>query len=206
MDTRVLRWMVAVTAVVAIGLLGTGAAVASEGGRITGKVTTPSGRFLRETVVHLVKVPGHYRPKTLVMTQHHLHFHPHVLAITFGDTVKYVNRDPVDHNVYSTDHEGFNLGVWGFGQSRSYTYDKAHGAYAEKCDLHPDMLAYVFVNQNPYEAVVDRAGHYTLTGVPPGTYQLAVWNSHFHAAPEKVTVHAGGTVTRDFTLQGPARS
>ena len=200
MRTRT-RWM-ALAAVIAVGVgvAGYGAARAAEGGTLTGKVTTPGDQYLGETVVYLVKVPGTYAPKTHVMTQKALHFHPHVLAITFGDTVKWENRDHVGHNVFSPDHEGYNLGVWGFGQSRSYTFDQHTGAYAQKCSVHPTMLAYVFVNQNPYQAVVSEDGSYTLAGVPPGTWQVAVWNSHFQAGPQPVTVKAGGAATADFSL------
>ena len=201
MRTRTKRMALAVVIAVGAGLVGYETARGVEGGTVTGKVTTPGAQYLGETVVHLVKVPGTYTPKTHVMTQKALHFHPHVLAITFGDTVKWENRDHVGHNVFSPDHEGYNLGVWTFGQSKRYTFDKHTGAYTQKCSVHPNMLAYVFVNQNPYQAVVSEDGSYTLSGVPPGTYQLAVWNSHFQAAPQQVTVKAGQRGAGDFALK-----
>jgi len=192
----------ALAALIAVGLAFViqDTARSAEGGTLTGKVTTPGGQYLGETVVYLVKVPGKYAPRTHVMTQKALHFHPHVLAITLGDTVRWENRDHVGHNVFSPDHEGYNLGVWDFGENKSYTFEKHLGAYQQKCSVHPNMLAYVFVGQNPHQAVVGEDGSYTIADVPAGTWELAVWNSHFQAASRPVTVQAGGSVTQDFAL------
>jgi hypothetical protein len=62
------------------------------------------------------------------------------------------------------------------------------------------MLAYIFVGQNPYSAVVDKDGRYTLSGVPPGAYTVSVWNSHLKGADKKVTVAEGKTVEVSFSL------
>ena len=128
---------------------------------------------------------------------------PHVLAISFGDTVEYLNREHVSHNVYSPDHEGYNLGVWDYGQERTYHFDKHTGAYEQKCWVHPTMKAWVYVNQNPYEATLNQDGTYTIKGVPPGHYTLAVWNSHLQAAAQKIDVKAGHTTVVDFNLVRP---
>jgi hypothetical protein len=63
------------------------------------------------------------------------------------------------------------------------------------------MLAFIFVGENPYSASVDREGRFTLKDVPPGTYTIAVWNSHLKAAGKTVTVTAGATSEVNFTVQ-----
>ncbi len=178
---------------------GEGFALAQGGGTVSGTVTATPAKYLDETVVYLQSVPGTYSPKTVDMDQRGLRFSPHVLAITVGDTVRFLNGDTVPHNVFSPEG-GYNLGVWPPGESRSHTFDKA-GVFSQLCNLHQDMLAYVFVGQNPYEAVVDSSGHYTLSNVPPGTYQLAVWNSHLKAPAQRVTVTTGGTAQAEFALR-----
>jgi hypothetical protein len=62
------------------------------------------------------------------------------------------------------------------------------------------MLGYVLVSQNPYAAQVDAQGKYEIRGVPPGTYQLKVWNAHLPAISRSVTVAAGGSTTLDLQL------
>ncbi len=162
---------------------------AAEGGSITGTVTATPAKYLAETVVYLESVPGTYAPKTAVMDQQNMKFTPHVLAITQGDTVDFENHDHVDHNVFSPNGD-YNLGVWGYGQSKRHTFTRT-GVFTQLCSLHPEMIAYVFVGQNPYAAVVDEHGRFTISGVPAGRYTLAVWNSQLAGKPQTVTVEAG---------------
>jgi hypothetical protein len=63
------------------------------------------------------------------------------------------------------------------------------------------MLAYVFVGQNPYAAVVEEQGRYRIEHVPPGTYRLAVWNSQPKGPEKIVTVKEGATVEEDLSVK-----
>jgi hypothetical protein len=114
--------------------------------------------------------------------------------------VKFLNHDNVVHNVYSPDGERYDLGYFKQGEERTYTFEKP-GVYAQRCRIHPDMLGYVFVGQNPYAAAVDRKGAYEIDDVPPGTYTLAVWNAKLEAPEKAVTVTAAGTVEENFSLK-----
>ncbi len=173
----------------------------AEGGTISGKVDATPAKYLADTVVYLKSVPGTYPPKTVSMDQKGLKFAPVMLAITQGDTVKFLNHDTVAHNVYSPDGEAYNLGTFKPEQEASYTFKKA-GAYSQLCSIHPEMLGYVFVGQNPYSAVVDAKGQYEIKDVPPGTYQLAVWNADKLKAPDKsVTVAAGKTQQENISIK-----
>jgi plastocyanin len=179
-------------------LIASGAALAA-GGTITGKVDATPAKYLTDTVVYLKEVPGDYKPTTHKMDQKGMKFIPRILIITAGDTVKFLNSDGVAHNVMSTDGEGYNLGMFPKGESRDQKFDKP-GTYAQLCSVHPEMLAYVFVGQNPYAAAVDKQGNYTIKDVPPGNYQLAVWNPSLKAGEQAVAVEAGKTATMDFAL------
>ncbi len=184
----------------AISLLVCGPAWA-EGGTISGKVDATPPKYLPDTVVYLKAVPGTYPPKTVSMDQKGLKFVPTIIAVTQGDTVKFLNHDTVAHNVYSPDGEAYNLGTFKPNQDASYTFKKA-GAYSQLCSIHPEMLGYIFVGQNPYSAVVDSKGEYVIKDVPPGTYQLAVWNADKLKAPDKsVTVAAGKTDQENISIK-----
>ncbi len=183
---------------VAIALAASPAARA-EGGTVSGKVDATPSKYLVDTVVYLKSVPGTYAPRTVSMDQRGMKFIPRVMTITQGDTVKFLNNDNVAHNVYSPDGEGYNLGSFKQNQDASYTFKK-QGAYAQLCSMHPEMLAYIFVGQNPYASVVSADGRYAIKGVPPGTYQLAVWNPKLKAADRSVTV-ASGTTEVNLSIQ-----
>jgi len=171
----------------------------NELGVIRGKVEAEPAKFLAETIVYLKKVPGNYPPRTFAMDQKKMRFIPHVLTVTMGDTVRFLNHDGLAHNVYSNDGEGYDLGMFQDGEERPYTYLRS-GTYAQLCNIHPDMLAYVFVGQNPYAAVVDKSGRYEIRGVPPGDYTLAVWNSHLKGPEKAVSVDLNRSVEAHFSL------
>jgi plastocyanin len=175
-------------------------ALADAPASVTGKVTASAAKYLPETVVYLKNVPGSYTASTVVVDQKAMQFIPHVAAITVGDTVNYANHDSVSHNVFSPDNEGFNLGTFAPNESRPYTFRKPNVTYSELCSLHPEMLGYVFVGQNPYHAVVDATGAFTIKNVPAGTYAISVWNSKLKAADQNVTVVAGAAASVNFAI------
>ena len=184
-----------------LAALGTASVALAADGTITGKVDATPAKYLEETVVYLKGVKGLERaPETRSMDQKAMTFIPHVLVISRGDTVNFLNHDNVAHNVYSPDNEGYNLGSFKQDEQRSYKFQK-EGAYTQLCSLHPEMLAFIFVAPGPYAAAVDKKGNFTIAHVPPGTYQLAVWNSHLKASDKPVTVAPGQTVTENLSLK-----
>ena len=184
-----------------LAALGTASVALAADGTITGKVDATPAKYLEETVVYLkgAKAPGK-APETKSMDQKAMTFVPHILVVSQGDTVNFLNHDNVVHNVYSPDNEGYNLGSFKQDEQRSYKFQK-EGAYTQLCSLHPEMLAFIFVAPGPYAAAVDKKGNFTIAHVPPGTYQLAVWNSHLKASDKPVTVAPGQTVTENLSLK-----
>ena len=172
----------------------------AEGGTIKGKVEATPPKWLEDTVVYLKEVPGTYPPKTHALDQKGMRFLPHVMTVVVGDTVKFLNHDTLVHNVYSPDGEGYNLGSFKQDEERTYTFSKP-GPYSQLCSIHPEMLGYVFVGQNPYASPVDKKGAFEIKNVPPGTYKLSVWNSHLKAADKSVTVAAGKTLEETFSVK-----
>ena len=169
-------------------------------GSITGAVTATPERYLTDTVVFIkeAKVPA--APKTVYMDQKGMKFVPHILLAVAGDTVSYLNHDSVAHNVMSPDHGGFNLGNFKAGESKKRTFETP-GAWVQMCQLHPEMLGYVFVGQNPFMAVVDEKGAFTLSGVPGGKYELSIWNPKLGAESQTVTVADGAAAHASFQLK-----
>ncbi|HEY6908505.1 MAG TPA: plastocyanin/azurin family copper-binding protein [Myxococcales bacterium] len=174
-------------------------AAAAATGSVTGKVTATPDKYLKDTVVYLKQVPGNFAPKTHTMDQKGMEFRPRILLSTVGDTVKFLNSDGVDHNVYSPDGEAYNLGMFPKGQGREHVFTTA-GTYTQLCSVHPEMLAYIFVGQNPFAAVVKKDGTFRIDGVPPGTWQVAVWNPKLKAEEVTATVAAGKSGQADFAL------
>jgi plastocyanin len=186
-------------AVAAVALVAA-APVLAQGGAIKGKVDATPPKYLEDTVVYLKEVKGTYPPKTHAMDQKGMRFLPHILIVTVGDTVNFLNHDNVGHNVYSPDNEGYNLGTFKQDEKRNYTFTKP-GVYSQLCSIHPEMLGYIFVGQNPYASPVDKTGTYELKNVPPGTYKLSVWNAKLKAPDKTITVSAEKTLDENFSVK-----
>jgi len=168
-------------------------------GTITGRVQATPAKYLAETVIYLRTAPAGSAARKFQMDQRKLKFDPHVLAISVGDTVEFTNHDTVMHEVHCMDGAPYFLGVVNGNQSLQHKFEHA-GVYGQLCAIHPEMLAMVFVGENPYESVVESDGRFTIHDVPPGTYTVAAWNSQLKAADQSVTVAEGAPSTLDFTL------
>jgi hypothetical protein len=128
-----------------------------------------------------------------------MRFIPHVLAIQTGTTVRFQNSDAVRHNVFTPDGDKYNLGTWGQGESKTYTF-KTAGVFRQLCNVHPEMAAVVVVLDNPYFAVSGDDGKFKIEKVPPGTYTVRAWSEKLPEATKQVTVTAGGTANLHFDL------
>ncbi len=173
------------------------------GSSITGTVTATGLSSNAEAVVYLQQVPGTSAPAAETMDQKKMQFIPHVLPVVAGSTVKFVNSDPTPHNVFSPDHEKYNLGTFPQGQSKEYTFSKCTTfpcVYTQLCRIHPEMEGFVVVLQNKYFAVSDREGKFEIKDVPPGSYTVGVWHPKLKGQSKPVVVVAGKPAEVDFTL------
>jgi len=115
-------------------------------------------------------------PQQLRLVQRHKSFEPHLLVVQAGSMVQFPNDDPFFHNVFSLfEGKRFDLGLYEAGSTRSVLFDKPGICYLF-CNIHPEMSAVVVVLRTRYYAVSDRSGEISIAGVPPGRYELQVWN------------------------------
>lgn len=178
---------------------------AASGSTIQGTVKATGLTSNADAVVYLQQVPGTFPApaKPAEIDQRSMQFVPHVLPIVVGTTVRFLNSDPTPHNVFSPDHEKYNLGTWPQGQTKDHTFGtcaKAPCAYVQLCRVHPEMEGYVVVLQNPFFAVTGADGHYKIDNVPPGQYSVAVWHPKQKGQPKPVTVDASKPAVVDFVL------
>ena len=171
-----------------------------QGGIIKGTVNTPWVKRY-PALVYVDQVKGEFPPpkKNPFMGQKGLVFAPHILPVLKGSTVDFTNDDSVAHNVFSPPGAAtrFNLGLYGEGVKKTVTFDNL-GEVPLLCNVHPEMLGYVIVLQNPYFTLTDNSGKYEIKNVPPGTYKLKVWHEKLKETSKEVTVQAGKTITVDF--------
>ncbi len=127
---------------------------------------------------------------------------PRVAGAQVDQTIKFVNGDPLLHNVHGTpkDSAGWNVSLARKGAEREIRIDKPEVMVSVRCDLHPWMQGWLGVLDHPYFVVTSKDGAFTLKDVPPGDYTLAVWHERFGTAETRVSVPPRGTATATFAL------
>jgi len=85
------------------------------------------------------------RAAEVVVDQQNKEFSEKSLHLKVGDSIKFVNKDDIVHEVHS-DSEGndFDLGAQKPGAETSHTFDKP-GTVKVRCAIHPKMKLEVVV-------------------------------------------------------------
>ncbi|MEX0886712.1 MAG: carboxypeptidase regulatory-like domain-containing protein [Phycisphaeraceae bacterium] len=136
------------------------------------------------------------------LIQHERAFHPQLLVVANGTHVEFPNWDVFEHNVFSRSPAAppFDLERYPQGRSKTYQFVRV-GVVQIFCNIHPNMRATVVVTPNRHFSRVNEDGRFSLEGVPPGRYELAVWHPRTGEASAQVEVVAGGTAEVDLTLE-----
>ncbi len=131
-------------------------------------------------------------------------FVPHVLPIMIGTKVEFPNDDNIFHNVFSkSDARPFDLGLYKKGDPPHQVTFTNLGEVDVFCSIHARMSCVILVLENPYFAVTDSHGRFTIANVPPGTYTLVAWQERLPLDSQVITVpEQGDRAGVDFTL-GP---
>jgi plastocyanin len=137
---------------------------------------------------------------TAELNQQDRRFAPDLVVIPAGSSVSFANLDPVFHNVFSLSQaKSFDLGNYPKGQARTVTFPKPGVVFVD-CHLHSNMSAVIVVTPNRWSVKVDPSGHFSLSGVRPGTYTIVAW--HRAAGFFRKTIHVTetGVTTIDFAI------
>jgi plastocyanin len=128
-------------------------------------------------------------------------FVPHVQVMPAG-TLNVVNKDPVLHNShgYYGNRTAFNMAQPNQGQSIPTDLTRA-GTVRVDCDAHGWMEGWVYVVDNPYYALTGPDGKFSITDVPPGTYNLVAVQSFTGPVQQSVTVESGKPTTLKIELK-----
>lgn len=129
-------------------------------------------------------------------------FEPRVLVVPVGSTVRFPNRDPILHNVFSVSGGNrFDLGLYGPGPGRTVTFESP-GVVRVFCNVHHSMVAYVVVVETRWVARSDEKGRFELSGLPEGEGILTVWHpraepwSREIAVPSDAPLEIGLEITK----------
>jgi plastocyanin len=117
------------------------------------------------------------------MLQKNKTFSPHILPITIGTVVEFPNADPIFHSAFSNyNGQLFDLGLYPPGTTKQFRFTKP-GIVRVFCNIHPTMSAVILVLDSPFFGRLERSGHWSISNVPAGTYQVEVFDERSNATP-----------------------
>jgi plastocyanin len=143
-------------------------------------------------------------PKDVVtLDQSGCKYHPHVIGVMAGQTIKIVNSDPTTHNIHPTpkDNREWNESQPPQAAPLEKTFAREEIMLPVKCNQHPWMRMFVNVVKTPFYAVTGPDGKFEIKGLPPGDYTLAFVQEKMGEQTVKVTLAAKDTKAVDMTFK-----
>ncbi|MDH5670124.1 MAG: carboxypeptidase regulatory-like domain-containing protein [Nitrospira sp.] len=156
-------------------------------------------------------------------------FLPFMTIVRNGHAVEVVNMDPVMHDIqgYETSLQAgarvlFNTPlIMNHQHQRGDLHarhnhapgkslvgpvylNKGRRTFYMQCGFHAYMESWAMAVNNPYYALTDEHGAFSIEDIPPGTYQMVAW--HPQTGPgvtTTVTIPSRGKVTQALSLPAP---
>ncbi len=184
--------------------------VCGKGNRTIDYVKVNNGA-LTDVVVYLDKVKKgkKFDPIKGKINQDKCTFEPFLSVMTNGEIMAAKNSDPVLHNIHTYEIIGrAKKTVLNISQPEQNAVTnkkiklKRGAAMKLECDAHDFMHGFIFVAKNPYYAVVNKDGTFTIKDVPPGKYKIKAWHGTLGIKKGKVEVPANDKVTVNFEYKG----
>jgi plastocyanin len=166
-------------------------------------VADTGGRPAANAVVSLepqspVATPPTRLPAESIIDQRKETFLPLVTILRVGGHVVFTNNDTTMHQVYSfSPIKQFAFEIDQGHRSEPVVFDKS-GVASIGCNIHDQMITYVFVASTPWAALTDAKGHAKIVDVPAGSYKAMVWHPQF--VPGRSAPSASVAVKGDTTV------
>jgi hypothetical protein len=110
------------------------------------------------------------------LDQKHCHYIPHILLVPENAMLSMQSSDATLHTIHMDGAASFNLPFPFVNRVTTRTMSTPGLVHLRCNGGHIWMNAEMMVVSHPYYAVTDESGHFELTSVPPGTYQIVAWH------------------------------
>jgi plastocyanin len=143
-------------------------------------------------------------PSPVVMDQIGCKYVPHVIALMRGGSVEFRNSDGTMHNIHTLPtvegSQPIDISQGPKGTPQVKQFNQPEVMLPVRCNNHPWMNAFINVSATPFFAVTDADGHFSISGVPAGTYTLAAVHEKMGEQTTTVTVEPKQTAKTDFSF------
>jgi plastocyanin len=105
-------------------------------------------------------------------------FEPHVAAVRTGQKLTVGNGDPIGHNTKAEffNNASFNDLIPAGGRIEKTFNASESTPVLLQCSIHAWMKGYLLVRDNPYFAVTDKEGKFSIKNLPAGKHTFVVWH------------------------------
>ncbi|MCH7878087.1 MAG: carboxypeptidase regulatory-like domain-containing protein [candidate division Zixibacteria bacterium] len=145
--------------------------------------------------------------KSVTLVQNGCTYLPHFQVAEIGAdgiNIKLLNEDGIFHNVhtYHEDTTLFNVPHLAL-QKEINQHIAVAGIVKVKCDVHAWMSANIaLLKDQPYYAVTDENGSFSIGDIPAGTYTLRAWHEGLPVMEKELTITAEESSEVDFVIKG----
>jgi hypothetical protein len=135
--------------------------------------------------------------ETVVINNENCRFTPHVATLWTSQKLVIGSKDPIAHNTkadfFSNGSMGFNTTIPPGGMLDPKQFAMAEASPSKlECSIHPWMNSYISIREDPYAAVTDKDGKFTIKNIPVGPHTFKVW--HQNGFLNNVTVDGKATM------------
>jgi plastocyanin len=184
----------------------TGSIASAAATQVSFRIVDTKGSPVQDAAISLVPLDGPAPAVTPAkppeIEQHGQEFSPYVTIVRTGTSVRFPNRDTVEHHVYSeSPAKRFELPLYAPGKAEIIVFDRP-GIVPLGCNIHDWMLAYVVVVDTPWFTRTPATGTAGLE-VPPGRYRAEVWHPRLGRVEKReivVPTGAAEPAPAEFTL------
>lgn len=129
-------------------------------------------------------------------------YEPHVLGVMAGQPIKILNSDRTEHNVHAVaqNNPQWNLSQMPGAAPLEEKFNNPELMMPIVCNQHPWMKMYLNVVANPFFAVTDAQGRFTISGLPPGDYTIEALHERLGAREAKVHLDAKQNAQLNFSF------
>ena len=181
------------------------------GHRLLFDFTVSQNRGLKDTIIYLVNVEKGipFSPKMQTFHIDRCRANRYVIGARNGENILVENTDPIQHeiatyevrNIYSDQTSNRPLPEKS-SQVRSVFVREGANEFIIKCNLHPFLQTHAYLVQNPYYAVSDSEGNFSIENVPPGTYEVIAWHPFIPEQRGTITIPEKGEANLNFDFRG----
>jgi hypothetical protein len=143
------------------------------------------------------------------MVMNRCHTPKYVIGARNGETLLLENTDPIRHEIvaYEFTDGGVNQRSHrpvdaNTSQTRDIFVKSKTENFLIKCNLHPFLQSRGIIVENPYYAITDEEGNFSIKDVPPGTYKVVAWHPFIPNQIRTITIEPENQSTLNFKFNG----